>query len=271
MAERKVQSGWARIDQDLIPVAFVQYMDTVNAQEWMKNHKIRALALLSPQRGHQIIDVGCGTGVELRSLGLEVGSAGRIVGLDCSETMIATARKRSERLDLPIEFHLGDVYHIPFASASFDSCYTFGTLEILENPRQALAEMVRVLRSGGRIVTSAPDLETWTVDSDNDAMTRRIMNFWCDSLPNGWMGRRLYGLFRELGLADIEVYADTWVITDFALFKIVWLGPIVEDAQAAGIVSGLEAASWFKDLGQASQSHRFFSTHTRFIAKAIKS
>lgn len=80
----------------------------------------------------------------------------------------------------------------------------------VENPRQTLAEMIRVARPGGRTVVLDPDFETLVIDAADRSLTRSILNFVCDSIArNGWIGRQRPALFRAVQLTDIAISADT--------------------------------------------------------------
>ena len=104
--------------------------------------------------GEAILEVGCGPGTDLIDLVGLVGPAGRLVGLDASEVMIAEARRRASALGLPIVFELGDVQALAFEDRSFDACRAARLLEHLPNAELALKAMVRVIRRNGRIAQS---------------------------------------------------------------------------------------------------------------------
>jgi ubiquinone/menaquinone biosynthesis C-methylase UbiE len=78
--------------------------------------------------------------------------------------------------------------------------------------------MARVVKPGGRVVVLDRDIETRTIDVPDRALTRRILNFWCDSFLGGWIGRQLPRLFREAGLSDVTVEPVTVIDRDFAAF-----------------------------------------------------
>lgn len=61
----------------------------------------RAIDLLDLQPGDTVVDLGCGTGVNLPALAHRVGVSGRVVGVDLSPGMLARARGRVERHHLP--------------------------------------------------------------------------------------------------------------------------------------------------------------------------
>ena len=117
------------------------------------------------------------------------------------------------------------------------------------NRRRALAQMVRVVRPGGRIVVLDRDIETRTIDAADRALTRRIVNFWCDSFLGGWIGRSLPRLFREAGLDEISVEPFTVVDLDYDAFNAQYdLPRIAARADAAGVIQADEAERWIAGL-----------------------
>ena len=93
--------------------------------------------------GIDLLDVASGPGYVAAAAAQRGAKA---VGLDFSAAMVAQARERHPT----IEFREGDAEALPFADESFDAvAMNFGLLH-LGRPEQALAEMYRVLRSGGR-------------------------------------------------------------------------------------------------------------------------
>ena len=87
-----------------------------------------------------VLEVGCGTGHFSRWLD-DQGLA--VVGLDLSPVMLAEARA----LD-GVPLVRGDARRLPFADGVFDLVAFITTLEFLEQPREALAEALRVARCG---------------------------------------------------------------------------------------------------------------------------
>ena len=97
---------------------------------------------------------------------------------------------------------------------AFDGCRIDRVLQHIADPAAAIGEMVRVLRPGGVLVAFDNDWETLTVDSADRALTRTVLNAWCDRFPSGWIGRRLVALFLHAGLGDVVTYPKTLVLRD---------------------------------------------------------
>jgi hypothetical protein len=141
----------------------------------------------------------------------------------------------------------------------------------LADPPKALAEMVRVARADARIVVTEPDWETLVVDAGDKETTRKILNFYCDQVRNGWIGRRLFALFRDAGLAEVNVTTNTLLLTDYTMAeRMLGVRSAALQARNAGVVSPSEAAKWLNDLDQASRQGRFFCALTGFAATGCK-
>jgi len=101
-----------------------------------------------------ILDVAVGTGRLPLALLRQWDFAGRIVGLDLSRRMLKVGQRKMyahrHRLGLIRE----DAMLLPFPADAFDVVTCVESLEFLPRPRDALAEMVRVLRPGGQLLVT---------------------------------------------------------------------------------------------------------------------
>ncbi len=237
MSTPESRGAFTDIDQAVDPAGFVRVLDTLTALDFVRAYKRRTFEVLDVQPGDAILDVGCGTGDDALELAHLVGPSGRVVGVDRTETVIAQARERTQGTALLVEFQVADVDALPFPDAVFDSRRADRLFHHLEHPREALAELVRVARSAGRVLLFDPDFETAIVDAPDRALTRRLLNFFCEGHRDGWMGRRLPGLFREVGLEEITVEPVTVLLADLPRANAVLaLEDTVTRAGAAGVV-----------------------------------
>ncbi len=104
------------------------------------------LRLLRP--GMRVLDVGCGPGTITAGFATIAGP-GNVVGLDREPGQFPESST--------VEFVAGDVYALPVAEESVDVVFAHALFEHLARPADALAEIRRVLRSGGILALSTSD------------------------------------------------------------------------------------------------------------------
>lgn len=97
-----------------------------------------------------ILDVACGTG-DL-SIELQTHADARVIGTDFCRPMLAVAAEKNTKESLAIPYVEGDAMRLGFASDSFDAVTIAFGLRNLSNFSDGLAELRRVLKTGGRIV-----------------------------------------------------------------------------------------------------------------------
>ncbi len=263
---------WANVDATAHPQLLLQMMDAFNETSWLKGHKARALEALGALPQGSYLEVGCGTGEDAQTLAFQLGPTGKVTGLDYSKTMTDEATRRAAQRVLPVTFQRGDAYALPFADSTFDAAYSLLTFDILERPAAALREMVRVTRPGGTVFVSASDHGTLAIDAPDQALTRTLINFFCDSTCNGWVGRQLPALFAAGGLSPVSVRADTVTLQspDYAVARQVLLDNMVAGAQAAAVVSKAQGDAWLASLDAAHRANSFFASSTFFMVKGSK-
>ncbi|MEV0686862.1 methyltransferase domain-containing protein [Nocardia sp. NPDC050378] len=133
--------------------------------------------------GDHVLDIGCGPGKLVRALGIATGSTGAVVGVDPSAAAIDDNQRRDRTPHHRYEH--GPAQRLPFGDAEFDVVTsTFVMHHIPEQHRaEALAQMWRVLRPGGRLLLA-------------------------DASPSPRMRRLLAPMFGGFDAVDIRRYVD---------------------------------------------------------------
>ena len=261
--------GFTDVDRTNDPDYFIRFLDEASAEESFQAYKQQSFALLDLQPGQRVLEVGCGTGEDARAIAQRVAPGGRVVAVDGSQHMIATAKKRAEGCGLPVEFQIANAHQLPFADGSFDASRADRIFMHLESPAQVLGEMLRVTRRGGRVLIYEVDFETVTLDLPDRQRTRKIINTWCDGFRNGWLGRHIPALFREAGLEDVRITPATqWLRYPLAMQLV---GPeTVERACAAGLLTTAEGEDWLRQLQQRYEAGLLFCTLAGFLVVGRK-
>ena len=262
---------FSTVDQQATPTAFVTHLDKITALDQALAYKRQTYELLQIQPGQRFLDVGCGAGDDVRAMAERVGSGGRIVGLDSSETMIRTAQERTAGANLPVEFHQGDITKLDFPTASFDGVRADRVLHHIVNVEQAFAEIVRVTRPGGRVVIFEPDFDGIIINSPDKAMTRQVIHTYTDRFPHGQCGRHLYRLYKEAGLQEISLLAIPFLFTEVELAEqLIGLSNVFEEVATKHPAQREHAATWLDALRKASREKTFFFMLLGITAVGVK-
>lgn len=157
--------------------------------------------------GWRVADVGCGTGRVSSWFAEHVGPTGHVTGIDAGPDQVALAHARAAALGLDnLTFVEGSAYEPGLPHGQFDLVFCRFLLIHLRRPADALAQMLALLRPGGILIAQEPILTTMFTDPPTHAYAR----FAEVSVEVGTalgvdydLGNRLFGLFREAGLADL--------------------------------------------------------------------
>jgi ubiquinone/menaquinone biosynthesis C-methylase UbiE len=251
------------VDRSPDPVAAAEWMDTMCDWPFIRAYKERTVDLLQVKPGARLLDVGCGTGHDTRALAVTAGPEGIAIGVDASAVMLKTARTRGG------SYLQADARALPYEDGAFDGTRIDRVLQHVPGPEDAVHEIARVTRAGGRVVAIDPDQETLVADVSDLGLLRKVKDFRRDrNLCNGTIGRQLPRLFRRVGLAEVECEAATLVLTDprDAFGFMTW--PRLMHAE--GLLADDEVAGWEADIDASVAGGEFLYAVTFFITSGSK-
>jgi ubiquinone/menaquinone biosynthesis C-methylase UbiE len=168
-----------------------------------------------------ILDVGCGTGINLLEAARTLGPAARLVGVDLAPGMVEEARKKASFAGVPATFVVGDAEHLQLEDAAFDLVICNSVYHWFPNRQRAVAELSRVLRPGGQLLLNCvadPGFAEWI--RVVDAVWAKLFNeprSWVPPLPTPG---ELMGHVRAAGLVleHLEYEVDPMPVMDVAGF-----------------------------------------------------
>jgi SAM-dependent methyltransferase len=161
--------------------------------------------------GQSAIDLGCGPRGILDMLAARVSPGGWVVGLDADPAHTAMAAEFAAGRGMgDVEIMTADARRTGLPSGSFDLVHARTLLINVPEPPQVVAEMARLVRPGGWVVSMEPDTEYAMCYPPHPAFTRL-----CEIFPvvagrndaDPRIGRRVPELFRQVGLTEVGVEA----------------------------------------------------------------
>jgi len=126
------------------------------------------------QPGEDVLDVGCGSGMDSLVAAQMVGATGSVTGIDMTPEMVAKARGSIAEMGLGnVRIVEGSAEHLPFDDASFDVVISNGVIDLIPDKDAVFSEITRVLRSGGRI-----QLADVTIQNPVSEESKRDIDLW---------------------------------------------------------------------------------------------
>ncbi|WP_434381419.1 methyltransferase domain-containing protein [Melittangium boletus] len=168
-----------------------------------------ALRLTGLTTGARVLDAGCGPGGITAFLAEWVGPSGQVTGMDLSPERLANARQLNQH-HAHVQFHSADIRRTGLPDAAFDFTWSQFVLQYLPDRWDALAELVRVTRPGGKVVISEFDgfgMDFWPAPEP--------LRDWCLRFTQAiertvgldiHVGRKVFHAMRRLGLRDVRVH-----------------------------------------------------------------
>lgn len=105
--------------------------------------------------GEQVLDIGCGAGVDTILAAMMAGPTGSAVGVDIVAEMIARAERNLRLMSVEnVTFQNTSGESLPFDDNSFDVVISNGTINLIPDKEKALAEIARVLKPAGRLMVA---------------------------------------------------------------------------------------------------------------------
>jgi ubiquinone/menaquinone biosynthesis C-methylase UbiE len=158
--------------------------------------------------GSSVLEAGCGVGAQTVTLASNSPKA-LITSVDVSEASIAEARKAVQAAGINnVTLRQADIFHLPFAPASFDHVFMCFVLEHLARPVEALRALKSVLKPGGTITVIEGDHGSTYFYPDSEYARRAILclvKLQAMADGNALIGRALYPLLTQAGFGEIHV------------------------------------------------------------------
>ncbi|MCP4338290.1 MAG: methyltransferase domain-containing protein [Desulfobulbaceae bacterium] len=103
-------------------------------------------------KGCSVLDIGCGAGFDLYVASQQVGTKGKVCGIDLTEKMVSRAQANLTAMQVGnAEVHLVSSEQLPFADASFEVVISSGVINLSPDKQRLFAEIHRILKPEGRL------------------------------------------------------------------------------------------------------------------------
>jgi SAM-dependent methyltransferase len=215
-----------------------------------------------------VADLGCGTGRTVRALLAGDPAPGVVHALD------STSQLDDDLLhDRRVVSRVADLDHrLPLDDASLDRLVSMNVAENLADPAGFLRECSRVLRPGGTAVIGHTDFDTALFTSDDDQLTRVLVDRFVAEVPtgvagtDGFMGRKLVSLSVDAPLVLEQVHSWADPHRRFDRGSLAWkiaMGMVASARDDPALAA--RAARWIESVRRLADQGRFLFTITDVV------
>lgn len=172
------------------------------------------VTLAELQPGQTVLDLGSGGGIDCFLASARVGPTGKVIGVDMTEEMIATARSNQAKLGIEnVEFRLGEIENLPIVDNTVDVIISNCVINLSPDKMKVFQEAFRVLKPGGKFAVS--DIVT---DSCLPEDVMKDLSAWASCVGGALNIDEMRQLMKAVGFVDIHVQPYYWDAEFFSTY-----------------------------------------------------
>jgi arsenite methyltransferase len=231
----------------------------------------QVLEALNPAAGEHVLDIGSGPGLLAYDIAAAVSRTGCVCGIDASSAMVAMSGKRCAEQPWT-EFRTADAAQLPYPDHSFDAAVSTQVYEYVPDVPEALRELHRVLRPGGRAVIMDTDYGSLVINTEDQPRMARVLAVWDEHFAHPNLPRTLTRQLRDAGFTVRERIAIPMFNPEFEdnTFAKGMLALMASFAPGRKGVSQSEADAWFAEFAALGKEGKFFFSINRYLFVADK-
>ena len=195
-----VHRDFADADSAISRTPLVGFLGAADAVGAVASYRSQLVESLELRTGDTVLDVGCGPGTHTAAVA--DAHDGPVIGLDRG-SMIEEAW--AQHPGSSVRWTIGDAARIPLDDDAVDAVFAERVLMYVVDAPAVVAEMMRVLRPGGRIALFELDYAGMVLGGDPDT-SDAVHEVVCATVNDDRMGRRLGPLLADAGAADVRVH-----------------------------------------------------------------
>jgi ubiquinone/menaquinone biosynthesis C-methylase UbiE len=157
---RKFYDARAEVYDKFLPLTFKTYSQN---EQKCREQFVDALEL---KKNSKVLDIACGTGRDSEIIANRLSDKGELCLQDISPEMLNKCIERLKKTKVSKHYCIANASYLPFPDKYFDATFSFGGLGEFSDIKQALAEMVRVTKVGGKIVVGDESMPPWLRETE---------------------------------------------------------------------------------------------------------
>lgn len=156
------------------------------------------------KKGNIVLDIGSGSGTDLIIVAQKVGSEGKVIGIDITQSMLKKALKNAEEAKLKnVSVIESDAESLPFKDDTFDVVISNGVINLVHDKQKTFKEIFRVLKPGGYM--SIADI---ILSSPISEKSRANPELWASCVVGAMVDEEYLKIIKKAGFSSVEVVSE---------------------------------------------------------------
>lgn len=162
------------------------------------------------REGQTVVDLGSGAGFDCFLASKKVGAAGKVIGVDMTDEMLARAKENAVKGGYDnVEFRRGEIENLPVEDNEADVVISNCVINLSPDKKKVFEEAARVLKPGGRLMVS--DI---VLLKELPEQLKGSVEAYVGCIAGALIKDDYLGLIKEAGFTDIDIVSETPFISD---------------------------------------------------------
>ncbi|MXV14383.1 methyltransferase domain-containing protein [Hufsiella ginkgonis] len=238
---------------------------------FLKNLKEQSYQPFTAIRKGAVIDLGCGTGMDVLKLSELLGGQVKVFGIDHDPEMLAKG-KAAAYDNKQVEFILSEASPIPFTDGTVQGVRAERLVQHLTAPDAVMKEIHRVLEHDHPLVLVETDWPGLSFCNAHLPIERKVIGYLTDvKINNGLAARKLTGYLEAAGFRDIRLELFPFVIRTLAeANEYLWIERILKETADNGFISQEEHDIFLGAMKDADASGYFACSIQVVVTTCVK-
>lgn len=218
-----------------------------------------------------VIDLGCGTGMDVSNLGKLLGDNVNVTGIDHDEVMLNKGRS-SYGEQKNVKFIQSEASTIPFDTETVSGLRAERLIQHLKEPEHTMQEMRRVLKKGQPLVIVETDWPSLAFYNEHLPVEKKIIQYLTEKkINNGIAAKKLTAYMDAAGFNDIKIEIFPFIIRTLKeANEYLWIELMINEAATEGFISEQEKSLFINAMQEADTKNYFACSINVVIVSSVK-
>ncbi|HEY1025060.1 MAG TPA: methyltransferase domain-containing protein [Sphingobacteriaceae bacterium] len=218
-----------------------------------------------------VIDLGCGTGMDVIQISALLRNSVKVVGIDHDDNMLEKGRAAVSE-DPNIEFICAEAFPIPFENDTVSGLRAERLVQHLKEPQRVMNDIHRVLQPNAPLVIVETDWPGLIFYNEHRDIEQKLVHYLTHAkINNGEASRKIVAYMEESGFKNIQIDIFPFVLRTLKEANMyLWIDKIIHEAADQNYISNEEHQLFMNALESADAKKCFTCSINMLVVSALK-